>query len=164
MNINLTLLGQSIAFAMFVWFCIKYVWPPLITALEERRDKIATGLSNAEKAQLELATAQQQSQEKLEEARNQAATVLDQANRRATQIIEEAKSAAREEGERLKSKAQSEIEQEASQVRESLRSELGALVYAGIDKILGSSLKSKHNDNIIKELEDQWQASGDTDG
>ena len=119
MNINATIIGQTIAFAFFVWFCMKYVWPPIIGALNERQKKIADGLAAADRASKDLELAQVKAVEELHLAREQAKEILEQANQRATVIVEEAKDEARKEGERLIVAARAEIEQEANQARES---------------------------------------------
>ncbi|KZX74939.1 F0F1 ATP synthase subunit B, partial [Alcanivorax sp. HI0011] len=109
MNMNATLIGQAIWFALFVFFCMKFVWPPISRALDERKQKIAEGLSAADRAERDLELAQEKATANLKEAKEKAAEIIDQANRRANQIVEEAKDAARTEGERLVAKAHSEI-------------------------------------------------------
>lgn len=156
MNINMTMLGQAIAFAFFVWFCMRYVWPPVITALRARQADIAAGLDAAERGQHSLEAAEQKVQELNQEAKRQAAAILEQANRRAGQVVEEAKEQARAEGERLKAAAQAEVEQEVSRARESLRREVGALALVGAEKVLGRAVdKNSHQDlldELVKEL------------
>jgi F-type H+-transporting ATPase subunit b len=100
-NINLTLIGQSIAFAIFVWFCVKYVWPPITAAMEARQKKIADGLSAADRASLDLELAQEKATKELQKAKEEAAALIDQANKRAAQIVEASKEDARKEGEKL---------------------------------------------------------------
>ena len=121
MNINMTLLGQMIAFAIFIWFCMKYVWPPLINAMQERQKKIAEGLQEADRAAKDLELAQKKATDLLREAKEQAAQLIDQANKRGNQLIEEAKDQARAEGDRLKTAAQADIEQEVQRAKETLR-------------------------------------------
>lgn len=152
MNINATLIGQSIAFAVFVWFCMKYVWPPLMQALNDRQKKIADGLAAAEKAQKDLDRAQENAKAKLREARLQAQGIIDQANRRATQIVDEAKEQARKEGNRLKLAAEAEIEQEANRAREALRTQVAALAVVGAERILGEQLNEAANSRLIDDL------------
>jgi F-type H+-transporting ATPase subunit b len=151
-NINLTLIGQSIAFLAFVWFCMKYVWPPVIGAMRERQERIAAGLRDAERASKDLELAQDRSVEALREAKAQAAELIEQANKRANQMIEEAKQLAREEGERLKTAAQAEIEQEINRARESLRSQVAVLSLAGAEKILGVSVDHKAHADMLDKL------------
>lgn len=151
MNINYTLVGQMIFFAAFVLFCMKYVWPPLVSALAEREKKISDGLAAADRASKDLELAQKKAGEELREAKAQAAELIDQANKRSNQIIDEAKETARQEGERLIAAAQAEIEQEKNRVKEELRAEVAAVAIAGAEKILGSSIDaSKHSDMLDK--------------
>ncbi len=152
MNINLTLLGQMIAFAMFVWFCMKYVWPPLITAMQERQKKIAEGLQEADRAAKDLELAQQKAAELLREAKEQAAQLIDQANRRANQLVEEAKDQARSEADRLKSSAQAEIEQEVQRAKAALRAQVAALAVMGAEKILQSSVNQDSHGKMLDQL------------
>src|SRR5690606_9603142 len=121
MNLNATIIGQSIAFFVFVWFCMKYVWPPITSILEERQNKIAEGLEAAERAQTDLHLAQNKAAEELREAKRQGAELIEQANKRANQIIDEAKTKARDEGQRLLTAAQAEIEMEVQRAKEGLR-------------------------------------------
>src|SRR5512147_1820449 len=121
MNFNATLIGQSITFIFFVWFCMKFVWPPIMNALETRKKQIADGLAAADRGKHELALA---------------AEVIAQAEKRAAQIIEEAKTAAKEEGDRQLAAAQANIAQEANRAREGLREQVAALAVAGAEKIL----------------------------
>ena len=152
MNINATLIGQTIAFAVFVWFCMKYVWPPMMQALNDRQKKIADGLAAADKASKDLDLAQQRVQAELNEAKGQSQEIIDQANRRANQIIEEAKVQARAEGERLKAAAEAEIEQEINRAREVLRSQVATLAVAGAEKILGKNLDEAANSRLVDNL------------
>jgi F-type H+-transporting ATPase subunit b len=155
-NINLTLIGQIIAFAVFVAFCIKFVWPPLINAMQERAKKIADGLDAANRAERDLKLAQEKATSQMREAKEQAAQVIEQANKRATQIIDEAKETANQEGERLKAAAQAEIDQEVNRAKETLRTRVSALAVAGASKILETSIDvEKHNallDKLAEEL------------
>ncbi|MGH8771602.1 MAG: F0F1 ATP synthase subunit B, partial [Burkholderiales bacterium] len=111
MNINATLIGQSITFFFFVWFCMKFIWPPLVRALADRRQRIADGLAAAERGKQELEQAGKRSAEVLKDARNQATEIIAQSEKRGAQIVEEAKQAARAEGERIVASAREEIEQ-----------------------------------------------------
>jgi F-type H+-transporting ATPase subunit b len=121
MNINATLIGQIITFAIFVAFCMKFVWPHLLGAMAEREKKIADGLDAANRATRDLELAQQKAGDQLRESKEKAAEIIEQANKRANQIIEEAKDAAREEGSRLQAAAQAEIEQDVNRAKEGLR-------------------------------------------
>jgi len=152
MNINATILGQAISFAIFVFFCIKFVWPPVITAMRERQDKIAGGLQDAEKAEKDVQLAQEKAGDTLRDAKQQAAELIEQANKRASQLIEEAKTQAREEGDRLKTAAQSEIEQEVNRAKEDLRSQVAALAIAGAEKILNASVDQSAHGKMLDQL------------
>ncbi len=152
MNFNLTLIGQAISFFLFVWFCAKYVWPPIIGAMEERAKKIADGLDAADRARRDLELAQDKAVDQLKEAKQESASIIDQANKRATQIVEEAKDRAREEGDRLKTSAQAEIEQEMSRAREELRGKVGALAVIGAERILQRSVDQAANSDLIDSL------------
>lgn len=155
MNINATLIGQSIAFAFFVWFCMKFVWPPLIAVLNERQKKIADGLEAASKAEAELAQANEQVAQRLKEARVEAQGIIEMANKRATQIIDEAKEQASEEAARIKMAAQAEIDQEANRAREALRASVASLVVAGASKVIGEHLDEAANVKLVDDLASQ---------
>ncbi len=152
MNINLTILGQVISFAIFVWFCMKFVWPALIAAMEERQKKIADGLDAADRAMRDLELAQDKATDQLKEAKLQAAALIEEAKKRSTQIIEESKDKAREEGERLKAAAQADIDQELNRAREELRGQLATLVVAGAEKILERTIDRDANRDLIDQL------------
>lgn len=145
MNINLTLIGQSITFFIFVIFCMKYVWPPILGAMQAREKRIEEGLQAAERADKDLELAQKKAMDQVREAKEQAATIVDQANKRANQMVEEAKEQAKEEAGRIKTAAQAEIDQELSQAKEALRAQVAVLALAGAEKVLGDSVDaSKH--------------------
>lgn len=152
MNINLTILGQIIAFAIFVAFCMKYVWPPITGALAERKKKIAEGLDAAERAERNLQLAKEKAGENLRKGKEEAAVIIDQANKRANQIIEEAKEKALEEANRLKAAKEAELEQEVNQARESLRSQVAVLAVAGAEKILEASIDEKAHEQLVEKL------------
>lgn len=152
MNINATILGQMIAFAFFVWFCMKYVWPPLTAALAERAKKIADGLEAAERAGKDLELAQERAAEQLREAKTEASGIIEQANKRASQIIDEAKEQAREEGKRLIAGAQAEIEQEVNRAKEHLRKQVASIAIAGAEKILEASIDEKVHAELAEKL------------
>lgn len=152
MNINLTLFAQLISFAIFVWFCKNYVWPPIVAAMEERQKKIADGLNAAEKAGQDLEEAHKQVEAQLVEAKAQAAGILDQANKRAAQIVDEAKEQAIVEGQRLKGAAQADIEQEVNRAKEQLRSQVASLALVGAEKILEASIDESAHSDIVNKL------------
>lgn len=151
MNLNLTLIGQAIAFAVFVWFCMKYVWPPVMQALQERQKKIADGLDAASRATRDLELAQEKAEETLRESKEQAQQILEQANKRANQIVEEARDNARAEGERIIEGARNEIDQEINRAKEELRAQVSLLAVAGAERILESSIdEAKHRELVDK--------------
>lgn len=152
MDINATILGQSIAFAVFVFFCLKFVWPPLINAMRERSEKIANGLQAADQAEKDLDLAKEKAAETLREAKQQAAALIEQANKRANQMVEEAKDQARAEGERLKAAAQAEVEQELNRAKESLRGQVATLSIAGAEKILGTAVDQGAHNAMLEQL------------
>ena len=152
MNINLTLIGQMIAFVCFVVFCMKYVWPPILAAMAEREQKIADGLAAADRASHDLELAQEKAVERLKEAKTEAAGIIESANRRATQIVDEAKDAAVAEADRVKAAAQAEIEQETNRAREQLRGQVAALSLAGAEKVLGASIDADAHADIVDKL------------
>ena len=141
-----------IAFTVFVLFCMKYVWPAIIGALEERANKIADGLDAADRAMRDLELAQNRASDQMKEAKIEAAALIEQANKRASQIVEEAKDQARAEGERLKTAALAEIEQEINRAKEELRSKVATLVYTGVEKILDASVDESANKELVDKL------------
>jgi F-type H+-transporting ATPase subunit b len=152
MDINLTLLGQMITFAIFIWFTMKFVWPPIVKALKDRQDKIAAGLAAAEQGEQALQVAKQQIVEQMNEAKAEGAKILEQAHQRALHIIEEAKVQARQEGERLVQLAQGEIKREYNQARADLIKQMAGIAAAGAEKILGREVDHASNDRLIDEL------------
>ena len=155
MNINLTLFGQMVTFAMFVWFCMKFVWPVIIEAMEEREKKIADGLDAADRAMRDLESAKNQASDQMKEAKQEAAGIVDQANKRANQIVDEAKQQAIAEGDRLKAAAQADIEQEVNRAKEELRASVAGLAIAGAEKVLEASVDDKANRALVDKLASQ---------
>lgn len=155
MNINLTLFGQTLAFAIFVWLCVKYVWPPLTAAMSARQKKIAEGLDAAGRAQQDLKLAQEKATNTLRETKEQATQILEQANKHANAIIEEAKATARTEGERLVTAARAEIEQEVNSAKDQLRAQVAALAVLGAEKILESQVDAKVHSDLVEKLASQ---------
>lgn len=155
MNINATLIGQSIAFFLFVWFCMKFVWPPIMAALEERKKKIADGLAAAERGKHEHELAQKRARDVLQEAKEQAANIITQAQKRASEIVEESKDTARVEGERLITAANAEIEQDIHRAKEQLRGQVAALSVAGAAKVLDREIDEKAHDDLLQDLVSQ---------
>ena len=151
MNINLTLIGQSITFFVFVWFCYAYVWPPLVNALTERKKQIADGLAAAEQGQKDFAEAQEKSSAEIEKGKEQAASIIAAAQKRHDEIVEEAKDDAKAEAARIKESALSEIEQEKEKARQDLRDQVAALAVSGAEQILMREVdQSAHNEVLAK--------------
>ena len=151
MNINLTLFGQTISFFLFVWFCMKFVWPPIMQALEERKTKIADGLAAADRGKHEQELAEKRDKDLLVDAKREAAEIIATANKRANEIVEESKGDARTEGERIVVAARAEIDKERNQAREELRGQVVALALAGAEKVLGREINAnEHNDYLTK--------------
>ena len=152
MNINLTLIGQTLTFFVFIYFCYKFVWPALINVMQEREKKIADGLLAAERADKDLELAKKRATEQMHEAKEQAAGILDQANKRAAQIVDEAKEQAKVEAERLIIAAKAEIEQETNRAKEALRGQVAELALAGAEKILEKSIDAKTHHDMVNKL------------
>ncbi|WP_415899598.1 F0F1 ATP synthase subunit B [Neptuniibacter sp. QD48_11] len=152
MNINITIIGQAIAFFIFVVFCMKYVWPPITAALAERKKKIAEGLDAAERAARDLQLAQEKATENMRKGKEEAAAIIEQANKRANQIIEEAKDKALEEANRVKAAKEAELEQEVNQAREALRAQVATLALAGAEKVLEASIDEKAHAQLVEKL------------
>lgn len=152
MNLNATIIGQMIAFALFVVFCMKYVWPPIMAALEERAKKIADGLAVAERGRHEQELAEKRAQQVIHEAKEQANEIISQAQRRGNEIVDESKDTARVEGERILVSAQAEIEQEANKAKNELRTQVGSIALAGAEKILGREVDKKSHTALLEEL------------
>jgi F-type H+-transporting ATPase subunit b len=151
MNMNLTLLGQAISFAIFVWFCMKFVWPPIIKVLEERNFRIADGLSAAEEGQKKLAEAKQALTDLVDEGKQQAAEIISQGQKRHDDLVESAKADAQAEKDKILAAAQAEIDQQRTQTREELRGEVAALAIAGAEQILMREVdRNAHNDVLTK--------------
>lgn len=152
MNINLTLIGQAISFAIFVLFCMKFVWPPLTAALADRQRKIAEGLASSDKAEQLLEETRKQVAAELKTAKDQAAQLLEQANRRGNELVEEAKAQAQAEGERIKAQAREQVEQDINRARDGLRAQVAALAVAGAEKILQTEIDAKAHAAMLNKL------------
>jgi F-type H+-transporting ATPase subunit b len=155
MNINATIIGQMIAFAIFIAFCMKYVWPPIMQVLEERKKKIADGLAAAERGRHEQELAEKRAQQVIHEAKEQANEIVAQATKRGNQIVDESKDNARVEGERILTAAKAEIEQEANRARDELKSQVGSIALAGASKIVGREIDEKAHTDLLDELVSQ---------
>ncbi len=152
MNINATLIGQAIAFFLFVVFCMKYVWPPILHALEERKKKIADGLAAGEHGQREQALAEERAKELLREAKEQAGEIITRADKRAAEIVEEAKDDAKAEGRRLLTAARAEIDQEINRVKEDLRGQVVSIALAGAGKVLEREVDEATHAELLNKL------------
>ncbi len=152
MNINATLLGQTIMFAMFVWFCMKFVWPPIMAALDERKKQIADGLAAAERGKHDLELAAHRSADIIREAKGKAAEIIAQSDKRATEIVEAAKEQAHVESERIVTVAKAEVEQEVFRAKEQLRLQVSAVALAGAGKILGREIDAKAHNDLLEKL------------
>ena len=152
MDLNATLIGQTIAMIVFVWFCMKFVWPPLMGMIEERQNEIADGLAAAEKGSRSLEVAQVEKAKMLDEARGQAREIIDQANTRANGIVDEARTTADQERVRILDSAQAEVEQEVNRAREELRGQVAAISIAGAEKIIGREINSATHQDLLDQL------------
>ncbi|WP_150539446.1 F0F1 ATP synthase subunit B [Actinobacillus vicugnae] len=152
MNLNATLIGQLIAFALFVAFCMKYVWPPLIRAIEERQANIADALAGAEKAKQEQADTQALVEKELIKAREEAQKIIDLATKRRNEILESVQAEAEVERQRIIEQGRAEVESERKRVQEELRQKVAALAVAGAEKIVGRSVDQAANNDIIDKL------------
>jgi len=152
MNINLTLLLEMITFAVFVWFTMKYVWSPIMAALETRKNEIADGLAAARRGEKEQELAQQKATEVIKEAKQQAAEILGHAKKRGDEMVDEAKQAALDEAAHVKAAAEAEIERDTNRARESLRKEVGKLAASGAAKILDKEVDAATHARLIEEL------------
>jgi F-type H+-transporting ATPase subunit b len=151
-DINATIMGQTIAMIVFVYFCMKFIWPPIIQALEERQQNVADGMAAADKAQQDLAAAAEKSAAIIEDARARALEIVDQAQQRANQVMADAKSDAVVEGKRLVEAARSEIEQESNKARDGLRGEIANIAVAGAARLLGREVDKKTHADLLDKL------------
>ena len=152
MDINLTLIGQTIAMIVFVWFCMKFIWPPLLGAIEERQERIAEGLAAADKGKQALQDAQSEAEKIIGDARKQATSILDQAHARANEIVAEGKADGVRERDRQLAAAKAEIEQETNRAREELRGQVSAIALASAEKILRREIDDKQHADILGKL------------
>jgi F-type H+-transporting ATPase subunit b len=151
-DINATLIGQTIAMIVFVWFCMKFIWPPLLEAIEERQEKIAEGLAAADKGEEALVAARAEADEIVADARKQATGILDQAHARANEIVADGKADGVKERDRQLDAARAEIEQETNRAREELRGEVSAIAVASAEKILQREIDDKQHEDILGKL------------
>ncbi len=152
MNINATLIGELIAFLVFVLFCMKYVWPPIIGAIEARQQKIADGLAASDRAEQDLQLAQEKAKQQLVEAKAQASALIDQAKKREAQIIDEAAVKAQAEREKILAQAKAEVEAERIRAKEELRKQVAALAVVGAERILQRTIDEAAHSDILEKL------------
>ena len=152
MNINATLILQSIAMMIFVWFCMKFLWPPLMKAMDERRERIAEGLAASDRAEKELETAKAEVDRQIREARDKAGEIIDQASQRQTQIMDQAREEATTERKRQVSAAEAEIAQASNQAREELRTAVASLAVLGASKILEREVDADTHRDLLDKL------------
>ncbi|WP_440054582.1 F0F1 ATP synthase subunit B [Pseudoalteromonas sp. T1lg65] len=152
MDINLTLIGELIAFTVFVLFCMKFVWPPLNDAIEARQKKIEDGLAASDKAEKDLELAREKAAEQLKEAKAQAAEIIEQAKKRAALIVDEETTRGQQERENIIAQGHSEIESERNRVKEELRTQVAALSIAGAEKILEREINQAAHSDIVEKL------------
>jgi F-type H+-transporting ATPase subunit b len=155
MSFNLTLIAQAVAFALFIWFTVKFVWPPLLRAIEARQKSIADGLAAGEQGRKSLEVSSKQAEQAIQDARGRAAEIVTQAEKRAAQVLEEAKANAKAEGEREKTAAKADIQQEVSRAREKLRDQVAALAVAGAEKILRREVDAKAHADLLEGIKKQ---------
>lgn len=152
MNVNATLFGQMLAFGILIWFTLKFVWPPLLAAIEERQKKIADGLAAADRAAASLKDATAKSDVELKAARQQSAEIVAAANKQAAQLVEQAKTAAATEAERIRTAAKGEVDREIASAREALRKQVGELAVLGAARILKREVDAKAHADVIGDL------------
>jgi F-type H+-transporting ATPase subunit b len=152
MNINLTMIGQLIMFTMFTWFCMKFIWPPIVAAMDERKKRIESGLIAAERGLSEHREAQEKAQEMLDQSKDHAAEIIANAGRQASTMVEEAKDVAVQEAGKIKAHAQVEIEQEAIRARNELKDQVSDLVMQGVNSVLAKEVDAKAHQDMLGKL------------
>lgn len=152
MNINATLLGQAIVFIMFVWFCMKFIWPPMLAAIEERQKNISEGLASAERSTKNLELAQAKASKLMQEAKRDAAEVIEQANKRKAQIIDEAREDALVERNKILEQGKAELETEQNRARSELRKQVADLAIIGAEKIIEREVDTKTHKDILENI------------
>jgi len=154
-SINATLIGQMITFTLLVWFTMKYIWPPLIEALEERKKKISDGLAAAEKGHKEIELAEKRALVVLREAKEQSSEIVSLAQKRANELVEQSKGNAKKEGERLIEAAKAQIQQEIQQAKEGLRQEVANLAFNAAEQILQKEINKAEHKVLITKVSNQ---------
>jgi len=151
-NLNATLLVQTFTFLVFAWFTMKFVWPPIMKAIDERRQKIADGLAAAERGKHDIEIAQKEATKIIRDAREQAAEIVEKANRKHAEIVDAAAGDARKEAERIITSAKADVDQQVQQAKEALRGQVAALAVAGAEKILVRSIDAKAHADLVNQL------------
>ena len=159
MNINATLIGQTITFFLFIWFCKKFVWPPMVSAMQERQKKIADGLAAAEQGQQAQELAEKEAAQMISEAKSQAAEIIASAEKRGNVVVEDAKTDAVSEKDRILASAATEVEQNVFSARETLRGQVSSIAIAAASKIVDKEIDEKAHAGLIDDLVKQLKAS-----
>ena len=152
MNLNFTLIAQALAFALFIWFTVKFIWPPLMRAIEQRQKQIADGLAAGERGREELEAAGKRAHEELAKARERVGEIIGSAEKRDAQMLDEAKAAARAEAERILVAAKADIDQQIARAREMLREQVAALAVSGAEKILRREVNAQTHAELLSQL------------
>ncbi len=158
MNINATLIGQTLAFFLFVWFCKKFVWPPMVNAMQERQKQIADGLAAAEKGQEAQQVAEKEAADLIAQAKSQAAEIIASAEKRGSAVIDEAKESATSEKDRIIASAQAEVEQDVHTAREELRGQVSSIAVAAASKIVDKEIDESAHAGLLDDLVKQLKA------
>lgn len=158
MNINATLIGQTLSFFLFVWFCKKFVWPPMVNAMQERQTQIADGLAAAEKGQQAQEVAEKEAAELISQAKSQAAEIIASAEKRGNSVVDEAKATATSEKERIVASAQAEVEQDVHAAREALRGQVSSIALAAASKIVDKEINEAAHAALLDDLVAQLKA------
>src|SRR6185436_16899326 len=152
MNLNFTLIAQGIAFALFIWFTVRFIWPPLMRAIAQRQKQIADGLAAGERGHQELEAAGKRAIEELAKARERVGEIIGSAERRDAQMMDEAKAAAKAETDRILAAARADIDQQIARAKEMLREQVAALVVAGAEKILRREVNAQNHAELLGQL------------
>jgi F-type H+-transporting ATPase subunit b len=152
MNLNFTLIAQALAFALFIWFTVKFIWPPLMRAIEQRQKQIADGLAAGERGREELEAAGKRAHEELAKARERVGEIIGSAEKRDAQMLDEAKAAARAETDRILAAAKADIDQQIARAREMLREQVAALAVSGAEKILRREVNAQTHAELLSQL------------
>ncbi len=152
MNFNLTLIAQALAFALFIWFTVKFIWPPLTRAIEKRQKQIADGLAAGERGRQELEAAGKRAHEELAKARERVGEIIGSAEKRDVQMLDEAKAAAKAEADRILAAARADIDQQVARAKETLREQVASLAVAGAEKILRREVNAQTHADLLSQL------------